>query len=358
MDSVENRCNDEGQATKGHCQLCPVPARNSHRDLLRRKRDLKLHWKSRARRTRQIYTGGRLCDQKKPRVDNTSPPDPVGASSHATKVKEELYGLVQRTRDPCVHSNVCERMWTMRHMDDNVVVGPPAKVKELSEDMGHTMLLKNVQNLEPGKPPVKFLGWMLERTADGFRLMINPQLIEDIVQDSWLASRTRKCATAGVKDWVVDETPLELPNTNGRNKLAIPHTTLKHSSETSASLDVAFWSKSRNSPYVACNCSAPSASFAIIGSKRLEIKPFVKLCIFSIVVFIHCPQGRMHYVENNMWGVRLRPRSQECNYVGKSLRPRLHTNSRCVLQVDIRQEHLQLLRGAYLVGNTHVLQAL
>ena len=56
---------------------------------------------------------------------------------------------------------------------------------------------------------MKFLGWMLERTVDGNRLMINPQLIEAVVQDSGLASSTRKCATAGVKDWVADETPRE-----------------------------------------------------------------------------------------------------------------------------------------------------
>ena len=97
----------------------------------------------------------------------------------------------------------------MRHMDDYVVVGPHTKVSELTEDMGHTMLLRDVQFLEPGTPPVKFLGWMLERTVNGFRLMINPQLIEDIVQDSGLANSTRKCATAGVKDRVIDETPLE-----------------------------------------------------------------------------------------------------------------------------------------------------
>ena len=134
---------------------------------------------------------------------------PAAWGHHATRVKEERYGLIRSARDPCVHSNVRERMWTMRHMDDYVIVGPPAKVSELTEDMGHTMLLRDVQFLEPGKPPVKFLGWMLERTVNGFRLMINPQLIEDIVQDSGLANSTRKCATAGVKDRVVDETPLE-----------------------------------------------------------------------------------------------------------------------------------------------------
>ena len=90
-----------------------------------------------------------------------------------------------------------------------MIVGPQSKVRELTEDMGNTMLLRDVQVLEPGKPPVKFLGWVLQTTVDGFRLMINPQLIEDVVQDSGLASSTRQCATAGVKDRVVDETPLE-----------------------------------------------------------------------------------------------------------------------------------------------------
>ena len=135
---------------------------------------------------------------------------PAAWGHHATKVKEERYGLIQSARDPCVHRDVRERMWTMRHMDDYVIVGPPAKVSEVTEDMeGHTMLLRDVQFLEPGKPPVKFLGWMLERTVNGFKLMINPQPTEDIVQDSGLANSTRKCATAGVKDRVVDETPLE-----------------------------------------------------------------------------------------------------------------------------------------------------
>ena len=49
MDTVENRGNDEGQATKGccwreertHLERCPVPTANRHRDLLRRKRERK-----------------------------------------------------------------------------------------------------------------------------------------------------------------------------------------------------------------------------------------------------------------------------------------------------------------------------
>ena len=47
---------------------------------------------------------------------------PAAWGHYATRVKEERYGLIQSARDPCVHSNVRERMWTMRHMDDYVVV--------------------------------------------------------------------------------------------------------------------------------------------------------------------------------------------------------------------------------------------
>ena len=74
-------------------------------------------------------------------------------------------------------------------MDDCVIVGPLAKVKKLTEDLGRTMLLRDVQFLEPGRPSVKFLGSMVERTVDGFRLMIDPQLIEDIVEYSGRQAR-------------------------------------------------------------------------------------------------------------------------------------------------------------------------
>ena len=83
----------------------------------------------------------------------------------------------------------------MRHIDDFVIVG-------------RTMLLRDVQFLEPGKPPVKFLVWVLEETVDGSRFGINPQLTEDIVLDSGQASSTQECVSAGVKDRVVNETPL------------------------------------------------------------------------------------------------------------------------------------------------------
>ena len=106
---------------------------------------------------------------------------PAAWGHHAPKVKEKLYGLTPSARDPCVHSNVRERLWTMRHMDVYVIVD--AKVKELTEDVGHTMLLRDVQFLEPGSPPVKLLGSMLKRTVHGVMLMINPQLIEGIAQE-------------------------------------------------------------------------------------------------------------------------------------------------------------------------------
>ena len=90
---------------------------------------------------------------------------PAARSGDATRVKEELYRLVPSARDPRVRSNVREHLWTMRHMDDYVIVGPLAKVKKLTEDMERIMLLRDVQFLELGKPPVKFLGWMLERSV-------------------------------------------------------------------------------------------------------------------------------------------------------------------------------------------------
>ena len=81
MDTVENRGNDEVQATKGCCWRerkepiwnAPLPAmpsayQNRHRDLLRRKRDLKRYWKPRARRISQssigqfvLHTHGARC---------------------------------------------------------------------------------------------------------------------------------------------------------------------------------------------------------------------------------------------------------------------------------------------------------
>ena len=47
----------------------------------------------------------------------------------------KLYNLTPSARDPCVHSNVRERLWTVRHMDDHVIVGPPGQSEEV--DRGH-----------------------------------------------------------------------------------------------------------------------------------------------------------------------------------------------------------------------------
>ena len=66
-----------------HCQLCPAPTGNRHRDLVRRKRELTRYWRPRARRINQIYTRGRVPRPeeeraaKQPRVTDTSPLGPV-----------------------------------------------------------------------------------------------------------------------------------------------------------------------------------------------------------------------------------------------------------------------------------------
>jgi hypothetical protein len=134
---------------------------------------------------------------------------PAAWGAHATKTKLELYNLTPSVHDPCVHSNPKEKVWALRHMDDYLCVGPYEKVKNLTDDMGHTLLLRDVLFLEVGQPPVKFLGWMLQRVAEGFRLGVNPQLIDDIVSDAGVASSSRQCATAGTKERVIDATPLD-----------------------------------------------------------------------------------------------------------------------------------------------------
>ena len=55
----------------------------------------------------------------------------------------------------------------MRHMDDYVVVGLLARVKKADRRHGTYHALEDVQFLDPGESPGKFLGWMLERTVNG-----------------------------------------------------------------------------------------------------------------------------------------------------------------------------------------------
>ena len=81
-------------------------------------------------------------------------------------------------------------------------------LEHLTSDMATTMLLRDVQFLEVGKPPVKFLGLMLSRDSQGFQLSVNPQLIDDIIGDAGLGASQRGGATAGMKERGVDETPL------------------------------------------------------------------------------------------------------------------------------------------------------
>ena len=72
-----------------------------------------------------------------------------GQTSCLGSARDEGQGRAPRSgseaRDPCVHSHVRERVCTMRHMDDYVIVGPVDKAMVLTEDMGRTMLLRDVQ---------------------------------------------------------------------------------------------------------------------------------------------------------------------------------------------------------------------
>ena len=94
---------------------------------------------------------------------------PAAWGVHATKTKQELYNFQPSEIDPCVHSSPKEKLWTMRHMDDCLLVGPQSPLADLTESMKDTMLLRDIQFLEVGQPPVKFLGWMIQRVPEGFR---------------------------------------------------------------------------------------------------------------------------------------------------------------------------------------------
>ena len=102
---------------------------------------------------------------------------PAAGGHHATKVKEEGYGLIQSARDPCVHSNVRERMWTMRHIDDYVIVVLLPRCAKLTEDMGHTMLLRDVQFLEPRQATGEISG--LDAGTDNQWIQVDDQSTVD-----------------------------------------------------------------------------------------------------------------------------------------------------------------------------------
>ena len=134
---------------------------------------------------------------------------PSAWGTHATQKKHELYGLAPSTWDPCVHAAPQQKLWTLRHMDDYLFVGDRPRLQELTSSMASTMLLGGVQFLELDADPVQFLGILIKRTSDGFELSPNMRLLDTIVGDAGLGHSTRQCATAGMKEKVVDETPLD-----------------------------------------------------------------------------------------------------------------------------------------------------
>ena len=133
---------------------------------------------------------------------------PLAWTNYATETTKELYDLVPSEIDPCVYSNKKNKVWALRHMDDYLFVGPRRHLEHLTEDMATTMLLRGVQFVDVGKPPIRFLGLVIDRQQKGFRLRVNPQLIEDIVGDAGVGTSGRGGATPGLKDRVLDETPL------------------------------------------------------------------------------------------------------------------------------------------------------
>ena len=134
---------------------------------------------------------------------------PCAWGHHATQKKQDLYGLKPSAWDPCVHAAPEKQLWILRHMDDYLMIGPRSDLQKLTADMADTMLLRDVKFLEVGEAPVQFLGLMMGRTAEGFDLAPNAKLIDAIVGDAGLGHSTRKATTAGVKEKVVDETPLD-----------------------------------------------------------------------------------------------------------------------------------------------------
>ena len=134
---------------------------------------------------------------------------PSAWGHHATEQKRRLYNLKPSAWDPCVHANPQKKLWTMRHMDDYLMIGEHAALRELTTDMANTILLRDIRFLEVGDEPVQLLRLMLNRTPKGFDLAPNARLIDAILSDAGLSHTTRKTITPGMKPTVVDETPLE-----------------------------------------------------------------------------------------------------------------------------------------------------
>eukprot|EP00974_Lingulodinium_polyedra_P076883 7442905-Lingulodinium_polyedra.AAC.1 len=65
-------------------------------------------------------------------------------------------------------------------MDDFLMVAPAKQLRELTSDMGHTLLLRDVAFLERPGDEVQFLGRVLRKQLGGFDVAVNRALADDI----------------------------------------------------------------------------------------------------------------------------------------------------------------------------------
>jgi len=101
------------------------------------------------------------------------------------------------------------KLWIVRHIDDYSMMGPKAVLQQWHSDMEKDLQLRDITWLDDNNTKAQLLGWILARVADGFDVCVNPELAQEIVNDSGLASSTRKTSTPGLKERVFDETPLD-----------------------------------------------------------------------------------------------------------------------------------------------------
>ena len=112
-----------------HCQRCPMPNENHHRDPRIRRRDLKRHWMPRARRTNQMCRRDHLRNQtmKEQQKNHEGMPDPRGASSSSTAAASST------PPDPC--ETTPARRTRQRSPDPPIGVSPATPLPKRSRSV-------------------------------------------------------------------------------------------------------------------------------------------------------------------------------------------------------------------------------
>ena len=118
----------------------------------------------------------------------------VSAKTWGSHASDKLYaehGLKQSKLDECVYYGAGVVM--MRHMDDFVVVGEHAKVKEILAALQETLLVSGAEILEHIGQKVQILGRVLTKTRKGYTISCSLRLLDEIIKAEGLetASGTR-----------------------------------------------------------------------------------------------------------------------------------------------------------------------